>query len=349
MPKAKSFRILSIDGGGIRGIIPAAVMIEIERQVREAKKDPNIKIGECFDLVAGTSTGGILTLMLLAPDPDAPKKARFSASDALELYTEHGDEIFDRSIKQKIGSLWGLSDEKYSAGVLEQLLRRYFGDTKLSELIRPCLVTAYNAKKYQPFFFTQHDAIADKSREFYVREAARATSAAPTYFEAAEAESLDDIPNAVPMLDGGVFANNPAACALVEAMRLKPGIPLSLDKISILSLGTGRRPKSLTYHQIKDWGLAGWARPIIDILLEGNAQTVDYELKTIFESAKLKANYLRIDGNFGDVQAGLDIEGLDSDMDDASPANMRRLETFGRQLAHNCKKEIGAFLKKFLV
>lgn len=342
-----TFNILSIDGGGIRGIIPAAVLIQMESAVREARGDESVNIGECFDLIAGTSTGGILALLLLIPDAKRPGRARFSAKDALKLYMDYGDDIFDRSTWQKISSLGGLADEKYSAEMLEHIARNYFGDHRLSSLIRPCLVTAYDTKRYQPFFFTQHDAKTSTAREFLVRDAARATSAAPTYFSAALPESLDDIPNASPMIDGGVFANNPAACALVEAIRLSKDAPL--QQFTIASLGTGRHPKRLTYGQINDWGLAGWARPVIDILMEGNAQTVDFQLRTIFESIGALPHYMRIDGNFTDTAAGLDIDGLDSRLDNASQANMRRLEAFGRQLAANAAPRIESFVKSYLV
>jgi uncharacterized protein len=234
--------------------------------------------------------------------------------------------------------------------MLERVARNYFGETLLSQLIRPCLITAYDTKKYQPFFFTQHDAITNKSREYLVCDAARATSAAPTCFEAALPESRDDVPNASPMIDGGVFANNPAACALVEAMRLqKEESVIPMTQFALMSIGTGRQPKKLTYTQINEWGLAGWARPIIDILMEGNAQTVDYQLQTIFASLRREKNYLRIDGNFNDTAAGLDIDELDARMDNASQKNMRRLEAFGKQLAKNKEKEISAFARKFLL
>jgi hypothetical protein len=245
-------------------------------------------------MIAGTSTGGILTCVYLAPDKSTPPRARFSAQDALNLYLQNGDDIFDRSIWKQITSVSGLVDEKYSAEALEKVLNKYFGKLHLSQLLRPCLITAYNTKRYEPFFYTQHDAKLKPEREFLVRDAARATSAAPTYFEMALSESLDDIPNAAPMIDGGVFANNPSACALVEALRLgtvseelKIVAPEQIDNIVMLSLGTGQRANSIGYKEGKDWGLAGWARPLIGILMDGVSQTVNYQLETVFASLGL--------------------------------------------------------------
>jgi patatin-like phospholipase/acyl hydrolase len=337
------FRILSIDGGGIRGIIPAAVLIEVERALREHREDDTLKIGECFDLIAGTSTGGILTCMFLVPHKDKPDRARFSAADALALYMDHGDAIFEQSVWQVIVSAGGLAEEKYSTDVLERILKFYFKDCRLSELIRPCLITAYNTEKYQPFFFTQHDARKTPDREFYVRDAARATSAAPTYFEAAFTENLDGIGNAAPMIDGGVFANNPAGCALVEALGLRAHKPVRLSEMVILSLGTGRKPESITYPECCNWGLAGWVKPLFGILMEGVSQTVDYQLRMVFESIGRRNQYLRIDGTFGEVA----VEGLDPAMDNADPDNMRRLERFGRRLAENHKTQIRDFVRDY--
>lgn len=145
----KKFVILSIDGGGIRGLIPATVLVELEKMI-QAKRGDQKKIGDYFDFIAGTSTGGILTCLFLSPDPETPGCARFSAAQARDLYMAHGDEIFDRSIWQVISSLGGLSDEKYDAEALEKVLYNYLRELTLKELIKPCLVTGYDVRRYQP-------------------------------------------------------------------------------------------------------------------------------------------------------------------------------------------------------
>ncbi len=344
------FKILSIDGGGIRGIIPASVLVEVEKAIQAkdaASGRPPRKIGDVFDMIAGTSTGGILTCIFLAPDKGTPPKARFSASDALQLYLDNGADIFDRSIWHAIRGLGGLADERYPAAGLERVLVRYFDKLELRDLIRPCLITAFDTKKYRPFFFTQADAVNDPSSNYLVREVARATSAAPTYFQPAQPESIDDIPNANPMVDGGVFANNPTACALVEAFKV-PNRPQRPEDVVILSLGTGHGPDSISFSECKDWGLVGWAKPILGLMMEGVAQTVDYQMTKLFESMHCSEQYLRLDGVFGDIQADLDVEGLDPAMDHASPQNMARLRAFGAQLAKNRAKEIEAFTEAYL-
>lgn len=344
------YLILSIDGGGIRGLIPATILVEVEKMI-QAKHGDQRRIGDCFDMIAGTSTGGILASMFLSPDlPANPARARFSAEQALDLYLQHGDKIFDRSIWQQLRSGGGVSDEKYDAAELESVLKNYFQDLTLKELIRPCLITGYDVRQYKPIFFTQQDA-DNPARNYLVRDVARATSAAPTYFQAAAPESLDQIPNAEPVIDGGVFANNPAACAYVEALaKGRSAVPakgVPAQEIVILSLGTGRKPESITLKQCKDWGLAGWARPLIGILMEGGAQTADFQMRTVFESMGIAKQYLRIDGEFGDYKNKLDIQGLDPSMDCATKDNMRRLRVFGEQLAQNKRAELQAFVDAY--
>ncbi len=333
------YPILSIDGGGILGIIPGVLLVEIEKLIRRKTGIADAKIGEYFKMVAGTSTGGILSLLLLCPSKNDPKKARFSAADALQLYLDNGDEIFDRSLWQRISSGGGLSDEKYSVAHLEKVLLRYFQDVQLKDLIAKSLIPSYNTKGYQPHFFTQHDADIP-GKNFLIRDVARATSAAPTYFQPANTESLDDVANAMPMIDGGVFANNPSACAVVEALAKGGMAEASLQRILLISLGTGRKPKSIRYNECKDWGLLGWARPVIEIMMEGVSQTVDYQIKTLFKASKCEGNYFRIDGTFGDTAARLDIAGLVPELDAADNTNMRRLQAFGTQLASNHSAEL---------
>ncbi|QIA07714.1 patatin-like phospholipase family protein [Draconibacterium halophilum] len=310
-------RILSIDGGGIRGIIPGQILVALEEKLKQQSNNEDAKIADYFDLIAGTSTGGILTCIYLCPSESDPLKAKFSASDAVDLYIENGDEIFDITLKQKIKSAGGVIDEKYSAKELEESLKDYLGDLKLSELIKPCLVTSYDLRRRKAHFFRQHSAKTDNANDFLVREVARATSAAPTYFETAKVKSISAIP--YPLVDGGVFANNPSLCAYAEARNLK-GKPKAKDMF-ILSLGTGKVEKPYYYKQAKDWGLVQWVKPIIDIMMSGVAETVDYQLAQIFDAVGKPNNYVRIDP---------DLRNASHEMDDASIENLKELKIAGQ-------------------
>ena len=317
MSNKKKVRILSIDGGGIRGILPGVIMARLEQKLQEKTNNKNLRLADMFDFVAGTSTGGILGLTYIFPD-ETGKKAKFTAQDAVNLYLDRGDEIFDVTLGQKIKSLKGIIDEKYSADEIEEALMDNFGDTKLNDLLKPCLITAYDIRNRNAFFFRQHKANKEVNN-FKVRDVARATSAAPTYFEVARVKNVLGSP--FPLVDGGLFANNPTLCAYSEVRTMNiQGIKFpSAKNMFIVSLGTGSIKKSYPYKAAKDWGQLEWIKPVIDIMMSGNSETVDYHLRQIFDtlSKQDKADYYRLEPDLGNAN---------DEMDDASPKNLRDLE-----------------------
>lgn len=328
------YTILSIDGGGIRGIIPGQVLVTLEEKLtRKISQDPALqatfptapRLSDFFDFVAGTSTGGILTSLYLCPDSKQPDRPRFSAQDALDLYLDHGDEIFAIPIWKKIASGNGVLDEKHDATELERLLKRFFGTTRLSELLRPCLITAYDIRNRRTHFFNQNDAqTSGNSHDFYVRDVCRATSAAPTYFETALIHSLDDV--SYPLIDGGIFANNPTLCAYSEVRNMDPD--LTAKDLLIVSLGTGSENEQYSYKVAKDWGSIGWVRPIIDIMMSGAAEVTDYHLTKMYSAVNHPEQYIRIQPTgMGDASM---------DMDNASPRNLKALREVGKITATHC-------------
>jgi len=317
MSNKKKVRILSIDGGGIRGILPGVIMARLEQKLQEKANDNDLRLADKFDFVAGTSTGGILGLTYLFPDKSGAK-SKFTAQDAVNLYLDRGDEIFDITFGQKLKSLKGVIDEKYSADEIEEALMDNFGDTKLSALLKPCLITAYDIRNRNAFFFRQHKANTDINN-FKVRDVARATSAAPTYFEVARIKN--DLGNPYPLVDGGLFANNPTLCAYSEVRTMNiQGIEFpSAKNMFIVSLGTGSIKKSYAYRAAKDWGQLEWIKPVIDIMMSGNSETVHYHLRQIFDTLSKhdKADYYRLEPGLGNAN---------NEMDDASPENLKALE-----------------------
>jgi uncharacterized protein len=154
-PRTNSkLRILSIDGGGIRGVIPATILLHIEKQIIKLTGNKDAKIGEYFDMIAGTSTGGILASLYLTPSKKEKTKAKYSAAAALGLYAANGDKIFRRGFWDNITNfkLW---NEKFRADNLQKLLHEYFAETLLSELIRPCLITSYDFLNRKATFFNK--------------------------------------------------------------------------------------------------------------------------------------------------------------------------------------------------
>lgn len=321
----KKIRILSIDGGGIRGILPGTILTYLEKKIKEKTGDKNASIGQYFDLIAGTSTGGILALLFLCPDSKGNYK--YSAQEAVDIYLKKGHKIFDASFEKKIISLGGLLDEKYDATYFEKTLKEYFGDTELKALLKPSLITAYGMERRKTYFFTSLDAKA-ATKNFYIKDVARATTSAPTYFEPIQIKSLYGAKHT--FIDGGVFANNPALCAYSEARTIrfsdvfndqKPNNPSAKDML-LISLGTGINETPYTYEDFKNANKTKWIKPLIDIMMNGNSETVDYQLKQMYDTLDKKdaADYHRIQPTLFTADAA---------MDNAKPENLEALRQDG--------------------
>lgn len=341
---SKYTRILSIDGGGIRGIIPGQVLVTLEEKIKNRTGNPDARIADYFDLIAGTSTGGILTCIYLCPDENNPTRPKFTAKNAVDIYLDRGGQIFSAPFFKKLQSLAGITDEKYPSAPIENLLTEYFKDLKLSQLLKPCLITAYDIEARKARFFTQHDAIKDLDQNYFVRDAARATSAAPTFFEVAKITSLAS--KSYPYIDGGVFANNPTLCAYAEArtkLQRKPtpedpsqANPSAKDMV-VLSLGTGDIKESYSYAQAKDWGKIQWVNPIINIIMTGVAETVHFQLLQVFDTIKTPEQYLRIN-------TVIPNHSPMAEMDNVSEENLKKL----RQLANDTASDNSEKLDKFI-
>lgn len=316
----KKVRILSLDGGGIRGILPGIVLTQIEDKLQKKLKDPKVRLSDYFDFMAGTSTGGILSLAYLTPGIN--NRPKLTAQKAVDLYLERGDQIFDVSLWQKIRSGGGIADEKYNAAALESALEDTFGDIYLSKLLKPCIISSYDIKNGRPYFFKQHKS-KDEIFNFKVKDVARATSAAPTYFETARVKS--ELGTPYPLIDGGVFVNNPALVAYSEVRTMRfEGIdhfPTAKDMM-IVSIGTGSSNQKYDYKKAKDWGAIGWIKPIIEIMMTGNSQTVHHHLTQIWDTLDHdnKENYYRLEPK---------IVTADAQMDNASAENLIKLKEDG--------------------
>lgn len=290
-------RILSIDGGGIRGVIPAKVLIAIEAQTGK-------RIAELFDLIAGTSTGGILAAALCVPGPDG-KTPKYPATTLLDLYKVHGRDIFARNPLRFVTSLF--VGAQYAAGPLEAQLLDYLGDTRLASAVTGLLITSFDMNAGEAWFFSRAQAIANPDRNYRLREVARATSAAPTYFPPFK---LGDAPDKPVLVDGGVFANNPALCAWVDEHE---SIEANQD-VLLLSLGTGSLPHPVDFSRARRWGKVFWARPVISSFLDGQSDTTEYELHKLLDDN----HYLRL-------QPKLNV--ANEAMDNAKLANIAALES----------------------
>jgi predicted acylesterase/phospholipase RssA len=311
--------VLSIDGGGIRGLIPAVVLAAIEGRCGKP-------IAEVFDLMVGTSTGGILALALARPDRDG--RPMYPAEELIGLYEDDGPKIFRRSLVKRVLSANGLLDERYDSDALRESLIDHLGDARLRDTLSDVFVTAYELRRRQAFFFRSARAKGSEAAseppeayDFAMADVALATSAAPTYFEPVEIES--SAREIYALIDGGVFATNPAMCAYAEWR--KTG---AAGELVLVSLGTGTpgRQHGIDVGRAKRWGELGWARPIIDVVFDGVSDTVEFQLGQL-----LGSRYVRLQAKLTLARPALD---------DASPANLRNLRRQGEELVAASGDEI---------
>ena len=277
------FRILCVDGGGIRGLIPALVIAELERRI-QARTTPQARISDYFHMFGGTSTGGLVALSLTAPDPDKPGRPAVSADLLARFYTEDGPKIFHRSVWQKLITLWGWLGPKYTHGPLESAIENRLGTTHIQHALRELVVTSYDMTNRQPYFFkrwrAREDPEGDRNRP--IADAGLATSAAPTYFPSHELDGLA-------LVDGGVFAANPVIVAIVEALKRFGDDPHHLDQddLLVISIGTGLHEDGYPQEKVRRWGRLGWVLPqkgeppILGATLGGAADGADHWAHTL--------------------------------------------------------------------
>ncbi len=264
------YRILSLDGGGIRGVLTATLLKRIEANC------PGFLAKA--DLLAGTSAGGILALGLASG---------LSPAECCSLCEALARAVFADSAVDDLRDLGNAVGAQYSNTPLKRLLTGHFGNRVLGDLPRKVLICAFDLdnepaspfalRTWKPKFFHNFPGSGSDAGERVVDVALR-TSAAPTYFPIYQG-----------YIDGGVVANNPAMCALAQALDAQTG-GQKLEEVALLSVGTGRVPRFLTVKEA-DWGWAQWARPLIDLLLEeGSSSLSDFQCQRL-----LGERYFRLD------------------------------------------------------
>ncbi|KAH9663504.1 Patatin-like protein 1 [Citrus sinensis] len=209
---ANLITILSIDGGGIRGIIPGVILAYLESQLQELDGQ-DARLADYFDVIAGTSTGGLITAMLTAPkEQNRPMSA---AKDIVPFYIRHGPQIFPQlrgmlanSVVNRVRALMG---SKYDGKYLHKVIKENLKDTKLHQTLTNVVIPTFDIKKLQPTIFSSFQVAASPDLDAQLADIAIGTSAAPTYFPAYYFENPDDhgTLKEFNLIDGGVAANNP--------------------------------------------------------------------------------------------------------------------------------------------
>lgn len=332
----RKIRILSIDGGGIRGIIPAVVVKYIEEQLQKKTNNPLARISDYFDLIAGTSTGGILSCFYLTPNSSLKNNlpsSKYEAEKALDFYLNDGIKIFNQSKRANWFGLRSLFNAtEYSPKRLESIFDKEFEYNRFSSLLKPCLITSYNLKqKKAEFFFSR-----DKFKDFFVKDVARSTSAAPTYFPPAKIKELSSKKEMI-NIDGGVFANNPTMCAYAQSRisefeQTNPN-PTAADML-IISIGTGAKQYELDkIKTVNKWNVLNWAKVIPEIMMDGAVDTVHYQIDKMFSAFGNRLNYKRIDVPLKYRKT------YDSNMANASNKNTDALLKAGNYALFDAKQE----------
>ncbi|WCR53153.1 MAG: hypothetical protein PG981_000175 [Wolbachia endosymbiont of Ctenocephalides orientis wCori] len=259
--------ILSIDGGGIRGIIPAMILSGIEKKTGKP-------ISQIFDLLVGTSTGGTIVAGLCKKDSKG--KLQYSADDVVNLYQEYGPYIFKSSFLRKSIFSW-INGAQYPSENIEYVLHKYFGDDILKNTLSNVLITSYDIHNNCPFFFKSWK----EDRNFIkLRDVLRAATATPTYFAP---KYLKVNQKEMVLIDGGVFANNTAACSYASSRKLFPN-----DDVVLLSIGTGRSSHSIKYLRLKRFGKISWIKPLINVMFASGLDCVNYQLDQIINNSYIR-------------------------------------------------------------
>jgi patatin-like phospholipase/acyl hydrolase len=275
-------RIIAIDGGGIRGIIAARILVEIERLAGKP-------LAKTFDLIAGTSSGGIIACGL---------GVGMTAQALLKLYVDRGAEIFRRNLWHEIRTLGGFAGPKYHAAPLEAILKQVLGDKRLSDCATRILVPSYAIELPPPeqgpgsYFFKSWAA-----PNAYLRDVGRATSAAETFFAPYRFANLEGAMGAY--CDGGTFADSPGACALADARKF-----WSPEEFLVVSIGTGIKTAAIPYTEMKGAGLAKWATKLPGMFMDGQGDTVNYQLRLVPD-----VKYFRLDAALNHASPAMDDAG----------------------------------------
>lgn len=322
---SKSVNILSIDGGGVKGVLSAEILYYIERKL-QTLTNSNIKLAEHFDLIVGTSTGAILTGIYTMPD-DSNYKTKYEAIDAIELYESHAKEIFRRNFWQKIRSGFSIFGAKYKGEKLHNFINRYFKNTKVLDTTTNTMFTSIDIKNRELFLFKSYNS----KKSHKLSDAVISSASAPTYFPPYEISHKEEN---VCLIDGGIGINNPSMSAYVEAKRLFP----NADNINLLSIGTGKFEEKFKYIKVKKWGKLKWIRPLIDILLGSMSEVADYQSDVLYQTV-YKGKYLRINPV---LKYGSHI------IDKTTKRNINNLKRDGREITTKMANEIKSFLKHSL-
>ncbi|KAF3683467.1 Patatin-like protein 2 [Capsicum annuum] len=317
--------ILSIDGGGVRGIIPATILSYLESQLQELD-GKDARLADYFDVIAGTSTGGLVTAMLTAPDEN--NRPLYAAKDITPFYLEHCPKIFPQkncgwfaSIGKMMQALIG---PKYDGKYLREIVKEKLKNTRLSNTITNVVIPTFDIKKLQPTIFSSYETKRSACYDAKLSDICISTSAAPTYLPAHNFTVEDSKGNVREhnLIDGGVAANNPK-----YNNNNKP----SVFPLSGVWGGTGAAKSEQKYNSslAAKWGIVDWlfhkgSTPLIEVFSQSSADMVDYHNSVVFQALHSEKSYLRIQED--------ELNGTEASVDVSTKENLERLVEIGKNL-----------------
>jgi hypothetical protein len=304
----QAFKILSIDGGGVKGLYCSTILEKMEEKF-------DCRIGDYFDLLCGTSTGGLIALALSLNIP---------AKEISDFYRTDGPRIFPADPKWYAFLKQALLAGKYGDKELRKSLYRIFGDRKIGESNNLLCIPSYcvtHADNYV-FKFDHPEGNLDRDNERSYVDVALATSAAPTYFPVAQISSIHN----TQFVDGGVWANNPTLVGLIEALKYFVPSPrysgIKLLSISSINLYEGKA--LLNRHR----SFRHWKGDLFQTSISGQSNFTHYFMKSIGNSLKVPVDYVRIPSE----QVSSHQEHL-VQLDVATPASLDLISSLGLRAA----------------
>ncbi|KAJ0025136.1 hypothetical protein Pint_08815 [Pistacia integerrima] len=333
--------VLSIDGGGIRGIIPATIITFLESELQKLDGE-EARLADYFDVIAGTSTGGLVTAMLTTPNEQ--NRPLFAAKDIKDFYLTHCPRIFPQDscpFAPATKLLKSLTGPKYDGKYLHNLVKEKLGDKRLHQTLTNVVIPTFDIRKLQPTIFSSYEVAKNPSINALLSDICIGTSAAPTYLPAHYFETKDSTGKVreFDLIDGGVAANNPTLVAISEVTKeitrgspdFFPIKPTDYGRFLVISIGTGSPKTEEKYDALKaaKWGILGWltsesSTPLIDVFTQSSGDMVDFHISTVFKALHSEENYLRIQDDT--------LIGDESSVDIATKSNLENLVKIGERL-----------------
>ncbi|RVX21306.1 Patatin-like protein 1 [Vitis vinifera] len=318
--------ILSIDGGGVRGIISGIILASLESELQKLDGE-DARLSDYFDVIAGTSSGGLITTMLAAPN-----------QNNRPLYAAR---------------------PKYDGKYLHSQTNKLLGNTKLDQTLTNVVIPTFDIKNLQPTIFSSYQMAATPSLDAKLSDICIGTSAAPTYLPAYYFVNQDDQGSTreFNLIDGGLAASNPTLVAISEVTKqvtnknpdFSPFKPIDYGSLLVISVGSGSPKQEHKYNakMAAKWGILGWlynngSTPLVDSFTQASADMVDYHNAVVFQALGCQENYLRID------EATLTGDLASTDI--ATKKNMNELVKVGEELLKKTsfKGEFGYGFAKLL-